>query len=520
MASTAVFAHPAPLSTRITGLERGMIMFGAMMATVMMVLDTTIANVALPHMETSLGATPETVTWVLTSYIVASAVAMPATGWLSDRIGRKQLFLLSIVCFTVASALCALAANLPEMVLFRILQGMSGALIMPLCNSILLDISPPDKIVKAMTIFSTGSLVAPILGPLLGGFLTENFNWRWVFIVNLPVGVLSVSLLLRYLPKTDAQARRFDLFGFALLALALGALQMMLDRGQQQDWFDSWEVWLETGIMIAAGWMFLVHLMTARDPLFELGMFRDRNFVSTGFISVVLGMVVIGGAALLPSMLQGLMRYTVLDSGIMAAPRGAGSVVAMLMASRLNSRVDPRLMIFSGSLLAAVSLWIMTGFTLDMDRRLVMTANFVQGLGLGLTYVPVAVIAFATIAPRLTTSGASVLTLARNLGGSIGISVATTVLARSIQTSHSDLASQITPASMPVLDPSLLGMFGNGGDMAMMMVDAEVNRQAAMIAYVDVYYMMMIATIISLPLVLIMQKANKPAPEDHPMVVE
>src|SRR5439155_1950949 len=186
------------------------------------------------------------------------------------------------------------------MVLFRIVQGMSGALIMPLCNSILLDISPPDKIVKAMTIFSTGSLIAPVLGPLLGGFLTENFNWRWVFIVNLPVGVLSVAMLLRYLPKTETQARRFDLFGFALLALALGALQMMLDRGQQQDWFDSWEVWAEAGLVIAAGWMFLVHLMTTRDPLFEPGMFRDRNFVSTSFISVVLGMVVIGGAALLP----------------------------------------------------------------------------------------------------------------------------------------------------------------------------------------------------------------------------
>jgi MFS transporter, DHA2 family, multidrug resistance protein len=520
MASTAVFAHPAPLSSRISGFERAMIMLGGMMATFMMVLDTTIANVALPHMSTSLGATPETITWVLTSYIVASAISMPLTGWLADRIGRKELFLAAIICFTAASTLCAIATNLPEMVLFRILQGMSGALIMPMCNAILLDISPPDKIVKAMTIFSAGSLVAPVLGPLFGGLLTENFNWRWCFLINIPVGAVCIPMLMRYLPRTPTHARRFDLFGFSLLALALGALQMMLDRGQQQDWFDSWEVWAEAGLVIAAGWMFVVHVMTTRDALFEPAMFKDRNFVTTGLVGVVLGMVVIGGGALLPSMLQGLLRYTVLDSGMMAAPRGIGSIVAMLIASRLNNRVDPRLMIFTGSLLAALSLWFLTGITLDMDQRLVITANFIQGLGLGMTYVPIAVIAFATIAPRLNTSAASVLTLARNLGGSIGISVATTVLARNIQTSHSDLASQITPASMPVLDPSVLGMFGSGGDMAMAMVDAEVNRQAAMIAYVDVYYMMMIATIISLPLVLIMRKANKPAPEDHPMVVE
>jgi DHA2 family multidrug resistance protein len=520
MASTVAFPQPAPLASRISGFERAMIMTGSMMATVMMVLDSTIANVALPHMRASLSATPETITWVLTSYIVAAAITMPMTGWLADRIGRKQLFLMAVAGFTAASALCALATNLPEMVLFRILQGMSGALIMPLCNAILLDISPPDKIVKAMTIFSAGSLVAPVLGPLLGGILTENFNWRWVFIVNLPIGVFSFFMLVRFLPRTEKRVRPFDLFGFALLAVALGSLQMMLDRGQQQDWFDSWEVWLEVGVTIAAGWMFVVHMLTTPEPLIEPAMFRDRNFLSTGLIGVVLGMVVIGGAALLPSMLQGLMRYTVMDSGVMAAPRGLGSIVAMLAASRLNNRADPRLMIFTGSVLAALSLWVMTGFTLDMDQRLVFIANFIQGLGLGLTYVPVAVLAFATIAPRLNTSAASVLTLARNLGGSIGISVATTVLARNIQTSHSDLASQLTPGSMPVLDPSVLGMIGSGGEMAMAVVDAEVNRQAAMIAYIDVYYLMMIATIITLPLVLIMRKPRRPLPDEQPLVID
>lgn len=518
--ATAAFPHAVPLSSRITGFERAMIMLGTMMATFMMVLDMTIANVALPHMQTGLGATPETVTWVLTSYIVAAAVAMPLTGWLSDRIGRKPLFLLATIGFTTASALCAIATNLPEMVLFRILQGMSGALIMPLCNAFLLDISPPNKIVKAMTVFSAGSLIAPVLGPLLGGLLTEHLNWRWVFLVNVPVGILCVPILVRYLPRIETQARRFDLFGFALLALALGALQMMLDRGQQQDWLASWEIWIEIGLMIAAGWMFVVHVTTAREPLFEPAMFADRNFVSTMLMGVVLGMVVIGGAALLPSMLQRLMGYSVIDSGVMAAPRGVGSIVAMLMASRLNNRMDARLMIFVGTVLAALSLWIMTGFTLDMDQRLVIIANFVQGLGLGLTYVPVAVLAFATIAPRLNTSAASVLTLARNLGGSVGISVATTVLARNLQTSHADLASQVTTASTPVLDPSVIGMMGGRGDMAIAMLDAEVNRQAGMIAYLDFFYMMMIATIISIPLVLILKKPAKTEPAERSMIMD
>ena len=518
--ASAAFSPASPLASRVTGFERAMVMIGAMMATFMQVLDTTIANVALPHMQASLSATTESVTWVLTSYLVASAIAIPITGWLADRVGRKQLFVAATIAFTAASALCAAGTSLPEMVLFRIIQGISGAFVVPIGQAIMLDVNPPEKSARAMTVFGMGTLIGPVIGPLLGGFLTEHLNWRWVFLVNVPVGIACVLIVLRYLPRTDKTDRRFDLFGFALLAIALGALQMMLDRGQQQDWFASWEVWIECGLVAAAGWMFLVHLFTTKEPIFDPAIFADRNYTMTLLFSMVLGLVILGGAALLPSMLQRLLGYTVLQSGILATPRAIGSLVAMLVASRWATRLEPRLMIFVGTSIMVASLWGMTGYTLDMDRHLVVLTGFFQGFGMGLCFVPMTVLAFATIAPHLRTSAASIMTLARSLGGSIGISIATTILARNIQTSHSDLASQVTPSSMPVLDPSVLGMVGNFGETAMAMLDAEINRQAAMVAYIDVFHVMMIATTLSLPLIFLLRKADKGEPGDPTLVME
>jgi DHA2 family multidrug resistance protein len=514
--ATAASAPASPLASRITAFERRMIMFGTMLSVFMQVLDTTIANVALPHMQTSLNATPETVTWVLTSYIVASAVAMPITGWLADRVGRKPLILVAILAFTTASGLCALATSVPEMVAFRIVQGIAGALIIPISQATQLDINPPEMMAKAMVIFSMGTLLGPVFGPLVGGWLTENFNWRWVFLINLPFGLLSMAILARFLPNIDKIKRRFDLFGFALLALTLGSLQMMLDRGQQQDWFASWEICIEIGLVIGAGWMFVVHLLTARDPVIDPALFADRNFAATLLMSIVLSTVVIAGAALLPPMLQRLMGYTVLDSGLMSAPRGFGSMVAMVIVAR-TTRFDPRIMVLIGMVLAAASLWFMTAFNLEMDSRPVMIANFIQGFGTGLTWIPLTVLGFATISHRLRTSAAAIVALARSLGGSVGISIVTTVLARNIQTSHSDLAALITPQSMPPLDPSVIGMIGSGGDRVMAMLDAEINRQAAMVAYIDDFQMMMIATIVALPLILLLQK---PANAEAPLVLE
>ncbi|MEA3017080.1 MAG: transporter, family, multidrug resistance protein [Sphingomonadales bacterium] len=511
----ATLAEKLPERAAVDGVERALIMIAVMLATLMQVLDTTIANVALPHMQTSLGATPETINWVLTSYIVASAIAIPITGWLADRVGRKRLLVWTVVSFTVASVLCGMAQSLVEMVGFRILQGIAGAFIVPMAQAVMFDINPPERHARAMALFGGGIMIGPILGPVLGGWLTESFNWRWVFIVNLPVGILATIMLVRFMPRTEKVKRPFDLFGFALLALAVGGLQMMLDRGQQQDWFESWEVCIEAGLAIGAAWMFGVHLFTGSKPIFEPEMFYDRNFAMGLFFMAVTGVLLLAGLALLPPLLQRLMGFSVLDSGFLTAPRGVGTLISMLMAGRLVGKVDARLIIFAGIALMALSLWQMSGFSLAMDSRPVIVSGVVQGLGLGLIFVPLQTLAFGTLAPRFRTTAAALLNLSRNIGGSIGISLVTTLLARNLQTSHADLAAQVTPFRIPVADPAVADRLGNYGESALAILDAEINRQALMIAFIDDFHLMMLVTLAALPLVLLLRKA-KSAPAGGP----
>lgn len=515
MASVAAGAAEAPRRPAIEGFERAMIMIAVMLATLMQVLDTTIANVALPHMQTSLGATPETINWVLTSYIVASACAIPITGWLADRVGRKRLLVTTVVVFTAASVLCGLAQGLSSMVLFRVAQGIAGAFIVPMAQAVMFDINPPERHARAMALFGGGIMIGPILGPVLGGWLTESFNWRWVFIVNLPVGILATLMLLRFMPKTEKTKRPFDLFGFALLAVAIGGLQMMLDRGEQLDWFESWEVRIEAGLAIAAAWMFGVHLLTAKKPIFEPQMFADRNFAMGLFFMAVTGVLLLAGLALLPPLLQRLMGYSVLQSGYLTAPRGIGTLISMLMAGRLVGKVDARILIFAGIGLMALSLWQMSGFSLAMDSRPVIVSGVVQGLGLGLIFVPLQTLAFGTLAPRFRTTAAALLNLSRNIGGSVGISMVTTLLARNLQVSHADMAAQVTPFRMPLADPAVADRLQGVGEAGLRMLDAEINRQALMIAFIDDFHLMMLVTLAALPLVLLLRKA-KAAPPGGP----
>ena len=503
----------------ISGIDRALLTAGVILAMLMQILDTTIANVALPHMRTSLGATNETVNWVLTSYIVAAAIAIPITGWLAERVGRKRLFLWSVVAFTAASMLCAAAQNLEEMVLFRLMQGMAGAFLVPLAQSIMFDINPPEKHGRAMSLFGAGGMVGPILGPVLGGWLTESFNWRWVFLVNLPVGVIAFLLLLRYLPKTEIVRRRFDLLGFGLLALALGGFQMMLDRGEQNDWFASWETWIECGLAVAGAWMFAVHMLTGRDPIFDPGMFKDRNFATGLLFMAVTGVMLLAGLALLPPLLQGLYGYSVLQSGFLTAPRGIGTLLSMLVAGRLVGRVDARLLILVGMSLMALSLWQMSGFSLEMDQRPFIVSGIVQGLALGFLFVPLNTIAFSTIDQKFRTTAASLLNLSRSIGGSVGISVVTLLLARNLQVSHSDLAAHITPYALPPIPPAIAQGAPQVTDMAIAMMDAEINRQALMIAYIDDFYLMMIVTLAAIPLLLLLKKGRTPVPGAPPAAV-
>jgi MFS transporter, DHA2 family, multidrug resistance protein len=517
MATAAVPFPPATLT--LGRIEHVVLTVAIMTAVLLQVLDTTIANVALPHMMASMSATQETINWVLTSYIVASAIAIPITGWLADRVGRKRLFVWSVIAFTIASVLCAMAQSLTEMVIFRAFQGVAGAFLVPIAQAVLFDINPPHKHARAMAMFGMGVMIGPIVGPVLGGWLTENYSWRWVFLVNLPVGILCTFLLIRTMPSAEVRKRAFDLFGFALLAVALGAFQLMLDRGHQLDWFESWEVWVEAALAAACAWMFVVHLATAKQPLFDPKMFVDRNFSFALLFMVVTGVLLLAGLALLPPLLQQLFGYSVLESGWLTAPRGVGTLVSMLIAGRLTGKVDARILIFFGISCLALSLYQMSGFTLVMGSREIVVSGIVQGFGLGFIFVPLQALAFASLAPSYRTTGASLLNLARNIGGSVGISVVTSLLARNLQVSHSDLASQVTTSTLPLLDPAIVQRFGQAGDGVAAMLNLEINRQALMIAYLDDFHAMMLLTLAALPLVWLLRKP-KPGAAAPPVLAD
>ena len=484
-----------------------------MLGTFMTVLDSTIANVALPHMQPSLGAASDTIAWVLTSYIVATAIATPMTGWLAARMGRRELFLASVAAFTIASMACGLAQSLGQMVVFRMLQGAAGAFLGPIGQSYVLDVWPQSKHGKAMAWWGVGIMVGPILGPVIGATLTEQFDWRWVFFINLPFGILTFSLATALLPSVETMARRFDLLGFTLLAVGVAALQLCLDRGQQLDWFASWEVCGEAGIAVAALWAFGVHVMTAEHALIDRRMLRDRN-VMTGFAFITLvGLLMVGTTAMLPTMLQTLFGYPVIDTGILQMPRGVGMMLAMMSAGQLIGRIDPRHMIAVGLAMTATAMWLMTQFAPVMDATPFVISGFLQGAGLGLVFVPLNTLAFATLPADLRTDASGFYMLLRNLGGSIGISMSVGVLARQAQVSHADIGAKLSMTDMPWAN----GAIGKaiGGDAIVAMLDASVNKQAAMIAYIDVFTLMFWITVAIMPLVLLLRRPELRGPAVH-----
>ena len=486
--------------------HKGLLTLAVMMATIMQILDTTIANVALPHMQSSLGATADTVTWALTSYLVASAIAIPITGWLAERIGSRNLFLWAVIIFTLSSMLCGAATSLEEMVLFRAIQGISAAFIGPLSQTVLMDINPPSGQARAMSIWGMGIMIGPIMGPVLGGWLTENYNWRWVFFVNVPVGVVTIGLLMWLLPSRARTDRKFDLFGFSMLALGLASMQIMLDRGAQLDWFSSAEILIEAALAISCLWIFVVHMVWGRNPLFHRGMMANRNLATALLFMLVVGVVMFASMALLPPMLQQLFGYSVLDTGLLLAPRGLGILISMGVAGRLVGRMDPRYLMMTGASISTYSLWMMTGWSQEMSWHPIVLAGFIQGLGMGLLFIPLNIMAFATLDPKYRTDAASLLNLSRSLGASISISLLTTVLSYNIQVSHSDLASHITDSSISALDPTTALKFGALGDVAMTVANAEINRQAAMVAYIDDFWLIMMVNLVAIPLLLLLRR--------------
>ncbi len=486
------------------------IMGAVMMATMMQMVDTTIANVALPHMQASFSAALDQISWVLTSYILATAIATPLIGWLSSRFGRKHVFLASIAGFTAASMMCGWAQNLEQMVMFRLLQGALGAMLGPLSQSIMFDLAPPGQQIQSMAVWSIGTILGPLVAPALGGWLTDEYSWRWCFFVNAPVGLLAFAGLATFLPE-DRHERgiSFDFFGFGMLAVAVGSLQLLLDRGQQLDWLNSTEILIEAGLTFSGLWMFGVHSAMAEKPFFSARLLGDRTFLSSIFIAFITFALMFSSTALMPQLLQNLLGYPVFTAGMLSMPRGFGSILGSLMVPRLSRHIDRRIIMLAGMGFVSLSMWQMLGFSLHMDEQLVIWSGFIQGFGVMLTFIPLNVHLFSSLPVSLRTEAMGLFSLVRSLAGSIGISIGTTMLARNIQVARSDLVAHATMFNRLLSQSGLGGFWNLHTKVGLAALDAEINRQAAMVAYIDDFKLFLIAMIAAAPLLLLLKTGSQ-----------
>jgi len=498
--------------TRAPVANRGAITVSIMLATFMQGVDTTIANVALPHMQGSFSAAQDQIAWVVTSYIVAAAIMTPLTGWLAGRFGIKWVFFISVAGFTLASALCGIATSLAQIVIYRLLQGVCGAALVPLSQSVLLQINPPHRHAHAMSVWGMGVILGPIIGPALGGWLTDQYNWRWVFLINLPFGILAAAGILIFIHQTrHAHREAFDFFGFASLSLAIGALQMMLDRGELKDWFGSTEIWVEATIAGLALYLFVVHTATATDRSFlNRDMLKDANCVIGTLLMFLIGMPLYGTMTLLPTMLQDLMNYPVLTTGLVTAPRGIGTMVAMFLVARLIGRLDTRLIILTGLLVTALAMWQMTQFSLYMGMGPIITTGVLQGFGLGFVFTPLSTVTFSTLPRQLLTQGTAIFSLMRNIGGSVGIAIVEALLTENTQVVHSRLIEHLRPDN-PLARAQLAAPYSLTDPSGVAALNAMATRQAAMVAYIDNFKLMMIMVIAALPLILLLRKPQQAA---------
>jgi len=494
----------------------GMVTVCVILATLMQALDTTIANVALPYMQGSVAASQDQISWVLTSYIVAAAIMTPPTGFLAGRFGIKRLFLAAVTGFTVASMLCGMAQSLPQIVLFRVLQGAFGAALVPLSQSVLFSVYPKERQGFAMALFGVGVMVGPVLGPVLGGWLTENYSWRYVFYINLPIGILGLIGMAIFLPDTPRrQGDKLDWFGFATLSLAIGALQVMLDRGEIKDWFSSGEIIIEAVVAASALYLFIVHTLTTEKPFVRPDLFRDRNFAAgVVFVSVV-GLTYYSSLALQPPYLQELMNYPVVTAGLVMGPRGIGTMASMLIVGRLVGRVDTRILLGIGLALTAWSFYLMTGWTPDVSQSSIIEVGVVQGVGLGFLFVPLSAATLSTLPDQQRTEGAGFYNLSRNIGSSVGISVVNVLLTRNTQVNHASIASHVTAVNRGFDNPSIAHFWDPLTAAGRAALDSVITQQAQIIAYIDDYKMLMFATLAVFPLLLVFQRSSRPADPQH-----
>jgi MFS transporter, DHA2 family, multidrug resistance protein len=500
-----------------------------MFATFMEVLDTTVVNVSLPHIAGSLSATPEEATWALTSYLVANAIVLPMTGWLASYFGRKRLLMTAVVGFTSASFLCGLAPNLALLVTFRILQGLTGGVLQPVSQAVMLEAFPPDQRGKAMGFWGLGIVVAPMLGPVLGGWLTDNYSWRWVFYINIPVGIASILMAKAFIfdpPYLQKPSAKVDAWGIGMLAVGIGALQFVLDKGQQEDWFSSnMIVWL-TVIAAVMLVLFIIHELTTPTPILNLRVFKERTYSAGIFLMSTLGFVLYGGLVLLPLFLQTVLGYPSVQAGIAVAPRGLGSFFSMPIVGFLTSKIDPRKLLIVGLVLGAVTLWALGSINLQVGYWDIFWPQFFQGIAMGLVFVPLTTVTMSMIRREEMGNATSLFNFMRNMGGSVGIAAVATLLSRNAQVQYNTLGAHLTafdPAVRGFLNQIRGAFVARGMDLssatqaAYVAMSGMVQRQALMVSFVQLFRMLAIVFALLVPLVFVMKrpKATGPAPMGH-----
>ncbi|MFN5106747.1 MULTISPECIES: MDR family MFS transporter [Bradyrhizobium] len=507
-------------------MRRNMVTICAMTATIMQALDTTIANVALPYMQGSLSASQDQINWVLTSYIVAAAIMTAPVGWIANRYGRKRIFIICSAGFTIASVLCGLAQDINQMVLFRLLQGVFGAALVPLSQAVMLDSYALHERAKAMSIWGMGVMMGPIMGPSLGAWLTETYSWHWVFFVNLPFGFFTVLGLIIFMDETKQDLNlRFDWFGFGALAVAIGALQLALDRGEQLGWLESNEIMIEFIVSAIGFYYFFAHSLTTSRPFIQFALFKDKNFLGGCVFMTVMGLVLYSTMALSSPYLQNVVGYPIITAGLLLASRGFGTFVAMMLVGRLMRYIEARTLIISGLGLTAASLFQMTGWTDMTQANEIIIVSVVQGFGFGLVFVPLSTVAFLTLPGQLRTDGTSMLTLLRNVASSVGISIVIAQLTEAGRRIYAKLSEQINPFNHALQMPDVSGMINLNTDAGRAMADRMVAAQSQIIAFSHDYQLVMIFILVSIPLALMIGSTKaalraQSAPPDHAAVME
>ena len=493
-----------------------------MLATFMVVLDSSVANVALPHIAGNLSASTDESTWVLTSYLVANAIMLPASGWIARRIGRTRLLLFSILLFTLASLLCGISINMPMLIVARVLQGVGGGGMQPLAQSILLESFPPRQHGTAMAVYGVGVIVAPIIGPTLGGWITDSYSWRWIFYINLPIGILALFMVNLYVVDPPYLRHKFkgaiDYLGFGLMALWLGTLQLVLDKGQEADWFGStWICWT-AAVSTLALVAFIFRELTNHEPIVQLRIFRDHNFAMGTLITCIYGFVLYGATAMLPLFLQTMMGYSALQSGLSVSPRGLGAMASMMVVGVLVRKVDARLLMAFGFGLLGASTWMLSGINLQIGMSTIIIPNILNGFAMGFIFVPLTTVTLSRLHKQEIGNGTGIYNLMRNVGGSIGIAAVMAMLVRGAQAHQSYLGAN-AGAGNPMAHGMARGLQGylflQGADRftaqqkALGVLYRSVMQQAALLAYADNFRLIAAMAFACIPLVLLLRKVNR-----------